>query len=120
MTIEIRTVASRRDLRRFVDFPWRLYDGREYPQWVPPLRMSVYDALDRKGNPFYRDADRELFLALRDGEIVGRIAAIENRAHNRFSQDRVGFWGFFECVDDQAIADALFGAVVTWLSARGL
>jgi hypothetical protein len=120
MTIEIRTVASRRDLRRFVDFPWRLYDAREYPQWVPPLRMTVYDVLDRKRHPFYRDADRELFIALRDGDVVGRIAAIENRAHNRFSGDRVGFWGFFECVDDQAVADALFGAVVTWLSARGL
>jgi hypothetical protein len=120
MSIEIRTVASRHDLRRFVDFPWRLYNQKDHPRWVPPLRMSVYDALDRKGNPFYRDADRELFLALREGQVVGRIAAIENRAHNSFSGDRVGFWGFFECVDDQKAADALFGAAEAWLTARGL
>jgi hypothetical protein len=120
MSIEIRTVASRRDLRRFVDFPWRLYNEKDHPQWVPPLRMSVYDALDRTGNPFYRDADREIFLALREGDVVGRIAAIENRAHNSFSGDRAGFWGFFECVDDQAVADALFAAAEAWLSARGL
>jgi hypothetical protein len=120
VTLEIITVATRRDLRRFVDFPWRLYTERDHPNWVPPLRMAVYDALDQKRNPFYQHAERELFLAVREGRIVGRIAAIENRAHNRFHEDRVGFWGFFECIDDQAVADALFDAVERWLSARGL
>jgi hypothetical protein len=80
----------------------------------------VYDALDRAKNPFYADADRELFLAWRDGVPVGRIAAIENRAHNRFHGDRTGFWGFFECVDDQAVAAALFDAAAHWLASRGL
>ena len=120
MTVEIRTVESRRDLRRFVDFPWRLYNRREHPQWVPPLKMSVLDALDQRGNPFYLHAERKLFLAWRDGAPVGRIAAIENRAHNRFHDDRVGFWGFFECIDDQEVANALFTAAQTWLEARGL
>ncbi len=120
MTVDVVTVSTRRDLRRFVGFPWQLYDEREYPQWVPPLRMTVRDALDRDRNPFYADADRELFLAIRDGVVVGRIAAIENRAHNRFHGDRVGFWGFFECIDDQPVADALFAAADGWLSARGL
>jgi hypothetical protein len=120
VTVEIHTVASRRDLRRFVDFPYQLYSAKEHPQWVPPLRISVYDALDRKRHPFYEQADRELFLALRDGRVVGRIAAIENRAHNRFHGDRVGFWGFFECIDDQNVADWLFRAAEGWLSARGL
>src|SRR5215218_5743039 len=118
--IDVVTVTSRTDLRRFVDLPWRLFDTTRFPQWVPPLRATVYDALDRAKNPFYAEADRELFLALRDGAIVGRIAAIENRAHNRFHGDRVGFWGFFESVDDQDVADALFGAAAGWLSARGL
>jgi hypothetical protein len=118
--IAVVPVTSRRDLRRFVDLPWRLFDRQRFPQWVPPLRATVYDALDRAGNPFYEDADRELFLAWRDGALVGRIAAIENRAHNRFHGDRIGFWGFFECVDDQAVADALFEAASHWLAARGL
>lgn len=120
VTLELRTVTTRRDLRRFVDLPWKLYDATTHPQWVPPLRMAVYDALDRKGNPFYRDADRELLLAVRDGQVVGRIAAIENWAHNRFHQDRVGFWGFFECIDDQDVAGALFAAAGRWLAERGL
>ena len=120
MTLEIVPVASRRDLRRFVGFPWQLYNERDHPNWVPPLRVAVYDALDERKNPFYRAAARALFLAVRDGTVVGRIAAIENRAHNEFHQDRVGFWGFFECVDDQAVADALFSAAEGWLAARGL
>jgi hypothetical protein len=97
-----------------------MYDAQRYPNWVPPLRVAVYDALDERKNPFYQEAGRALFLAERDGEVVGRIAAIENRAHNRFAGDRVGFWGFFECVDDQAVADALFAAAEGWLAGRGL
>jgi hypothetical protein len=120
VTLEILPVATRRDLRRFVDFPWRLYNRRDHPQWVPPLRLSVYDALDEKKNPFYRQATRALFLVVRDGAVVGRIAAIENRAHNQFHDDRVGFWGFFECIDDQRVAGALFDAAAAWLGARGL
>ena len=120
MRIDVIPVTSRHDLRRFVDVPWRLFDRGRFPQWVPPLRATVYDALDRVKNPFYADADRELFLALRDGVVVGRIAAIENRAHNSFHDDRVGFWGFFECVDQQDVADALFDAAEAWLSGRGL
>ena len=87
---------------------------------MPPLRIAVRDALDRKANPFYRDAERQLFLALRNGKPVGRIAAIENRAHNAFHDDRVGFFGFFECKEDQEAANALFGAAERWLAARGL
>lgn len=119
MPIEITVVSSRRDLRRFVDLPWQIYSKAEHPQWIPPLRMTVHDALDRS-KPFYHHADRELFLALRQGRVVGRIAAIENRAHNRFHGDRVGFWGFFECAEDQEAVAALFNAAEGWLSSRGL
>lgn len=120
MSVEIAPVSSSRDLRLFVDLPWRIYNPTDHPQWVPPLRIAVRDALNVKANPFYKDADRELFLARRDGEVVGRIAAIENRAHNAFHDDRVGFFGFFECIDDQEAANALLKAAEGWLRARGL
>ena len=120
MSLEVIRVASRRDLNRFVAFPFSLYNRREHPAWVPPLRMSVYDALDRDKHPFYAEADRELFLAVRQGAVVGRIAAIENRASNAFNDDQTGFWGFFECVNDQGVADALFSAASGWLGTRGL
>lgn len=78
------------------------------------------EALDTKRNPFYEHADIQLFLAERDGRAVGRIAAIENQAHNRFHEDTVGFFGFLELVDDQETADALVDAASLWLGERGL
>jgi hypothetical protein len=118
--LELRTVTTRADLKRFVAFPYSLYSKRDYPHWVAPLRAAVYDALDERKNPFYREAERALFLALRDGKVVGRIAAIENRAHNAFHGDRTGFFGFFESVDDQRVADLLFRVASDWLGAHGL
>jgi GNAT superfamily N-acetyltransferase len=118
-SVDIISVESSRDLARFIGLPWKIYRRDEHPQWVPPLRIAVRDALNRK-NPFYKDADRHLFLALRNGVPVGRIAAIENRAHNAFHDDRVGFFGFFECRNDPDAARALFDAAERWLAARGL
>lgn len=109
-----------RDLAAFIDVAWRIPDAVAHPQWVPPLRMMVRDNLDTKGNPFYHDADRALFIAYRNGMPVGRIAAIENRAHNAFHGDRVGFFGFFESVNDPAVARGLFTAAEEWLRSRAL
>jgi GNAT superfamily N-acetyltransferase len=119
-SIRIREARSAADLRRFVDLPWRIYNATDHPQWVPPLKLVVRDALDEKKNPFYQNASRALFLAERDGKVVGRIAAIENRAHNATHGDRVGFWGFFECIDEADVAAALFNAAESWLGARRL
>ena len=76
--------------------------------------------LSRTANPFFQHADAEYYLAERDGAVVGRIAAVHNRLHNETHGDRVGFFGFFETIDDQAVADALFTAAGDWLRARGL
>jgi len=76
--------------------------------------------LDRARNPFFAHGTAEYFLAERQGRIVGRIAAIENRLHNDTHGDRVGFFGFFEVIDDQAVADALLDAAGTWLRTRSL
>jgi hypothetical protein len=80
----------------------------------------VRDALDTRRNPFYRDADRALFLARRGPDVVGRVAAVENRWHNNYHGDRVGFFGFFECFDDGEAAGALLDAARAWLAARNL
>jgi GNAT superfamily N-acetyltransferase len=120
MRVEIVPAASRREVHRFVDVLWRIPALTASPHWVPPLRLAVLDALDEKRNPFYRRATRQLFIAMRDGRPVGRIAAIENRAHNEFHQDRVGFFGFFDSVNDLGVARALFDAAADWLTVRGL
>lgn len=106
-------------MARFVDVPWHVHDPAK-SRWIPPLRAMIKDALDRGGNPFYQAADRALFVARRNGAPVGRVAAIENRWHNRHHGDRVGFFGFFECLDDQAAASELLGAAADWLGKRGL
>lgn len=116
--MSIRPVRSRRDLAAFIDLPYHLFDRD--PVWVPPLRLDVAMTLDRKKNPFFEHAEAEYFLAERAGQVVGRIAAIENRLHNEFHADRVGFFGWFECIRDQAVADALLEAAGAWLRARNL
>jgi GNAT superfamily N-acetyltransferase len=82
--------------------------------------MDVKALLSKKRNPFFQHAEAEYFLAVRDGEVLGRIAAIHNRAHNEFQGDGAGFFGFFDSVDQQPVADALFDAAAAWLKARGL
>lgn len=90
--------------------------------WVAPLRMEVAKLLDRTKNPFFQHAAAEYFVAERNGDVVGRIAAITNDNHGTHhpEETHVGFWGFFECVNDQAVADALFAAAAAWLRGRGL
>ena len=83
------------------------------------MRRDVAALLSRTKNPFFEHGEAEYFLAERDGAIVGRIAAITNHLHNETHGDRVGFFGFFECIDDQAVADALFGAAEGWCRAKG-
>jgi GNAT superfamily N-acetyltransferase len=82
--------------------------------------MDMNTMLSKKKNPFFQHSDAQYFLAERNGQVVGRIAAIENRAHNRYYNDKVGFFGFFETVDDQAVASELFSAAARWLKGRGL
>jgi GNAT superfamily N-acetyltransferase len=104
-------------LKQFVEFPYRLY--RDYPHYVPPLRIAVKELLDREKHPFYKDAEAEFFVAKKDGQVVGRVAAILDKAHNRFHQENAGFFGFFECMDDQAVADALLQHAKRWVFDRG-
>lgn len=120
MSLAVLPVVSSRELRRFIDVPWRLFDAARHPQWVPPLRIAVRDVLDVRKHPFWRTAERALWIATRDGRVVGRVAAIENRAHNAFHGDRTGFFGFFECADDPEAAAALLDTAAHWLARRGL
>ena len=117
----MRSAGSPAGLRTFIGFPYRHY--RSDPLWAPPLRRDVATLLSRTENPFFEHAEMACFLAERgDGTVVGRIAAIQNDAHGRAhpGEATVGFFGLFESVDDQSVADALFGAAAGWLRERGL
>jgi len=119
LTLRVDRVDGRRGVARFVDAAWRV-DRGVGSRWIPPLRAVVRDLLDTRKNPFYAQADRALFVAERDGVVAGRVAAIENRWHNRHHADRTGFFGFFECRDDPEAARALLTAAEGWLVPRGL
>ena len=120
MTLQIIEDGGRRGAARFVDAAWRVHDQPVSSGWIPPLRAVVRDGLDRRGNPFYQKAERALFIARRNGQVVGRVAAIENRWHNEHHDDQVGFFGFFDCRDDQEAATGLFDRAERWLGERGL
>jgi GNAT superfamily N-acetyltransferase len=106
--VVVSRVADGRDLEGFVELPYRLY--AEDPHWAPPLRSDVREILDTAKNPFWKHARRRLFLARRDGRVVGRVAAIVDDSHNRVHADRTGFFGFFECENDPEATKALFDA----------
>ncbi|MBS1912102.1 MAG: hypothetical protein JST22_08960 [Bacteroidetes bacterium] len=114
----ISPVRGSSDLRSFITMVWGLY--REDLNWVPPIIADRKKLLDVERNPFYRHSEMELFLARRGKDVVGRIAAVVNRAHNETHGDSVGFFGFFECIDDQSVANALFAAAEKWLADRGM
>lgn len=118
MGVEVRPVGSRRERKLFLEYPWSVY--RDTPQWIPPLRKNQQEMVGYAHNPFHDDAEVQTFLAWRDGQVCGRIAAILNHAHNRFQRDNRGFFGFFESIDDQAVATALLDAVRDWLKQRGI
>ncbi len=112
----VRPVATRRERKEFLNFPWRLYRGD--PNWVPPLRLDQEELVGYRYHPFYERNEIQTFLAWRGGEVCGRVAAILNRNHNEYHHESRGFWGFFECVDDQDVANALFDAVKQWFAER--
>jgi GNAT superfamily N-acetyltransferase len=117
VNLEVRPVATKRELTHVVKLPWRLY--RNEPNWVPPLISERKKFLDRDENPFFEHAEAEYFLAWRDGEPVGRISAHVDRNFNEFQQNDWGLFGFFEAEDDPAIAQALLEAAEAWLRERG-
>ncbi len=114
--IQIASVQTRKDWRLFENVPEILHS--ENPYFLPPFPGSV-SRLHKKGHPFHRHGEIFPFVALRDGKAVGRIAAIINETHNTFHNDRTGFFGFFDFIDDVGVASGLFEAAERVIAARG-
>ena len=117
MALEVSPVRSRRDRREFIELPYRLHANAE--QWVPPLRLERRLFLDRRFNSWWRHADAELFLARRDGRVVGRISAQIDHNFNAYQGNDWGMFGFLELEDDAEAARALLDAAAGWLGERG-
>lgn len=116
--VRVIPVETEEQRRAFVRFPWRLY--RHDPYWVPPIFGDRLKLLTPGRHPFHEHARLQLFLAMAGREVVGTIGAIVNHRHNEVHGDSVGFFGFFEVVDDDAVAHALFDAASDWLREQGM
>ncbi|GAA4090459.1 GNAT family N-acetyltransferase [Mucilaginibacter panaciglaebae] len=104
-------VNSKKELAAFIDFPHDLYQGD--PNYVPELFIAQRDLLTK--HPFHKHNKLQCFLAFDGDKIVGRIAAILNNAHNEYNHVNDGFWGFFDCINDQETAKLLFKTAADWL-----
>ncbi len=112
----IKPVATRRERKQFLNFPWELYRGD--PNWIPPLRGNQKEVVGYASHPFYERNQVQTFLALRGDQVCGRIAGIVNEGHIERYHERRGFFGFFECREDREAAFGLFDAVRAWLAER--
>jgi hypothetical protein len=114
--VRVDPVSGRGDLREFVELPFRLHAGTP---WIPPLKLERYAYLSKSLNPFFKHGEAQLFLARREGRVVGRISAQIDRAFNAYHDNRWGLFGFLEFEDDQEVLDALLAAAERWLADRG-
>ena len=105
-------------VKRFVDLPYKLY--RDCPQWVPPLYIDAYLPLNRKKHPFFEHSEADFFLALRDGEVVGRVCAANNKLFNDYHKTKKAHFYGFESLNDLEVASCLFDAAFQWARDREL
>lgn len=116
--MEIRKVSTKKELNDFIKLPYNLY--KNYELWVPPLISDQKKFFNPKLNPYYQHSEVQLFVAYKDNKPVGRISAQTNTQHNNFHEDKVGFFGFFESIDDQEVAEGLFKAAEEWNKDKGM
>lgn len=117
MTVKIVPVTTGNDISSFIDFPFILY--KHSPYWVGELKADTKHLISLE-NPFWKHATRELFLAYKDGVLVGRIMALVNKVHNEYHHENIGFFGFFDCVNDAKVSSALLKAAEDWLKKQGV
>lgn len=118
MSVEVREVRGKKELRQFVKFNIDLY--KENPYHVPGLIDEELVTLDKKKNPAFEVCDAVYFLAYKDGKIAGRIAGMVNRRSNETWQQKYARFGFVDFIDDEEVTDALFGAVEQWARSQGM
>ena len=118
MTVEVIEVDSKKRQGTFLALPWKLYKGD--PMWVPPLRVNQRELVNFRPHPFYNNAEIQTFLAQKNGQVCGRIAAIVDHGHNDYHKENRGMFGFFESTNDRAVSDALFNTARNWFHQRGI
>jgi GNAT superfamily N-acetyltransferase len=118
LAIEKVDTEDKSQVKRFVRFYYDLY--RDCPQWVPPLFVDAYLPLNRKKHPFFSHSEADFFIAVRDGKVVGRICAANNKPFNEYHKTRKAHFYAFDSINDLEVARALFDAVIAWARERGM
>lgn len=118
MSITIKKVRDKALLKKFVYFNINLYKGCE--QYVPPLIYDEFATLNKEKNPAFDHCEAEYFLAYKNGEIVGRIAAIINHKANEIWKQKYARFSFVDFIDDAEVANKLFGTAESWASHKGM
>ncbi|HBF11841.1 MAG TPA: N-acetyltransferase [Deltaproteobacteria bacterium] len=116
--IQILPVQSKKDFKKFLHFPWQIY--KNDPVWVPPLLVEEKKKFFQKTNPFFEHGQAQLFLATKNARIVGRISAHIDLLHNKTHNEKTGFFGFFECINDVVVSRALLDTAAQWLKNKGM
>jgi hypothetical protein len=118
MAYKVEEISSGAGLKKFIKLPWKIYYGD--PNWVPPLIVSEKEMLDKEKGPFFANGLAKYFMVSDDDDVpVGRISAHVNHQYEKYRDNKTGFFGFFESIEDQKVADLLFDAAGNWLQQQG-
>jgi len=116
--IEILPANNKKTFKEFLNFPFNLY--AHDPYWVSPLLRDIKEQFSLRKNPFFKHAEVMPFIARLNGNTVGRITGIYNEMHINFHNEKAGFFGFFDCIDDESVAQALLKEVKQWHRGKGM
>jgi len=111
-------VNSKTQRSKFVDFHYQLYKDCQY--WVPPFKNDIHMMMNPKKHPFYDHSIADFFYAERDGQVVGKIAALINQPFNAYHNSKDAEFYLFDSIDDQEVANALFSKVFEWAKQHGM
>lgn len=115
--VTVVPVTSQKQLNQFIMLPFELYKNDK--NWVPPLIGEQKKFFNPEKNPYYQHSEVQLYLAMENGKVVGRISAHSNTQHNKEHNENIGFFGFFDSINDQNVANALFDTAYAWNKQRG-
>jgi hypothetical protein len=116
--LTIHPIVTPQERMDFIHFQWQVYE--DDPLWVPPLISERIEFLDVERHPFHQHSEVALFMARRNGQPVGTIAAIRNNRHIEFQDEQVGFFGLFEVLQDPEAAHLLLDTACNWVRQQGL
>jgi hypothetical protein len=116
--VSVRLVSTHKDLKKFVDFPFKLFEGNQF--WVPPLKFDEINTLRKDKNPAFDYCEAEYWLAYRNNEPVGRIAGIINRNECERWNTRLARFGWIDFIDDPEVSNLLFETLCEWGRSKGM